>query len=94
MSKFKRTRRSGANRNSRIFTKLSPTSAVARTTFTAHRDEGTLQAAIATDSSNSSAFVISKGGTTVELNGHEARTLYRTLSRHYDSGVGADNLFW
>lgn len=84
MSRSKRSRRSQSNRNSRIITKNSNSSDLARTTFTSRRDEGTLNAVAVTDSSNSSAFVLSRAGTTLELNGHEARTLFLTLQKHYD----------
>ena len=85
MSRSNRSRRSESNRNSRIVTKFSPTSYTARVTRTERRDEGSLNAVAVTDSSNASAFVMSKAGTTIELNGHEARTLFLTLQKHYEN---------
>lgn len=86
MSKYN-DRKSQSNRNSRIVSELSDTSYLARTTFTKGRDVGSLNVVAVTDSSNASALVLSKAGTTVELNGHEARTVYLALQKHYQNGA-------
>lgn len=73
------------NKNSRIETEWR--GEVARRSETARRDEGTLTAEVDTTSSNSTSFQIRKGPATLELNGHEARTLFQLLSKHYDEDM-------
>lgn len=72
------------NKNSRIVQEISDTSALARSTFTDRRDEGTLVAALHTDSGNATDFVIQMPGFSLQLSGHQARTLQRLLNRHYE----------
>lgn len=69
------------NKNSRIETEWR--GVVARRSETARRDEGTLTAKVETSSSNSTNFQIQKGSATLDLNGHEARTLFQLLQSHY-----------
>lgn len=83
MSKSHYKDRSWSNRNSRIVTNGSDSSWYARTTFTKDRDAGSLNVLVETDSSKATAFVLNKDGTTLELNGHEARTMFLTLQKHY-----------
>jgi len=71
------------NKNSRIETEWR--GITARRSETARRDEGTLTAEVDTSSSNSTNFQIRKGPATLELTGHEARTLFQLLSSHYDA---------
>lgn len=72
-----------SNRNSRIVSNVNPHTLHSRVTYTDRRDEGTLQASVRTSTNNATDFVLSRGGVTVELNGHEARTLLRLLETHY-----------
>jgi hypothetical protein len=75
--------RSDSNRNSRIVTRNRPGSVYARYTRTAGRDPGTLQAAVVTESNGSTAVEIERAGASLLLNGHEARTLFNVLAKHY-----------
>jgi hypothetical protein len=70
------------NKNSRIETEWR--GLVSRRSETARRDEGTLTAEVETSSNNSTLFQIRKGPATLDLTGHEARTLFQLLSSHYD----------
>ena len=74
-----------SNRNSRIVRKLSRFSYLARTTYTANRDQGSMQAIVETDSSGTSSFLVTRNGTTVSFNGNEARTLFNLLTKHYEA---------
>jgi hypothetical protein len=56
---------------------------IARQTFTAARDEGSLVAVAQTESNNATTFVISRNGAQLQLNGNEARTLFNVLAKHY-----------
>jgi hypothetical protein len=73
------------NKNSRIETEWR--GSVARRSETARRDEGTLTAEVDTTSSNATSFQIRKGPATLELNGHEARTLFQLLQSHYSDDM-------
>ena len=75
--------RSDSNRNARIVSSDRPGSQYARTTRTAGRDPGTLQAAVVTESNATSALVIERAGAQLLFNGHEARTLFNVLAKHY-----------
>ena len=77
------TRARAQNKNSRIETEWR--GITARRSETARRDEGTLTAEVDTTSSNSTNFQIRKGPATLELTGHEARTLFQLLASHYDA---------
>ncbi len=72
-----------SNRNSRIVSNVDVHTVHARETYTARRDVGTLQAAVRTSTNNSTDFVLTRNGVTVEMNGREARTLLRLLETHY-----------
>ena len=72
-----------SNRNSRIVTRNRDGSMIARKTFTARRDEGSLQAMAQTESNNSTTFVIERNGAQFTFNGNEARTIFATLEKHY-----------
>lgn len=85
MSRSKRARRSESNRNSRIVTRGTDTM-YARQTFTASRDEGSLLAVAETESNNATTFTIARNGAQLALNGHEARTLFNVLAKHYYGG--------
>ena len=76
-----------SNRNARIVTNFSPTSITARSTYTARRDAGSLEASIVTDSSNASLLYITRPGVGLALTGNEARTLYSLLAKHYGENV-------
>jgi hypothetical protein len=76
--------RSNSNRNSRIVTQRSSTSWTARSTYTDNRDPGSLQALVDTQSNNATDMVINRNGVTLQLTGHEARTLYALLDKHYN----------
>jgi hypothetical protein len=75
------------NKNSRIVTEYSPTSIGARTSYTARRDPGSLEASITTDSHNHSNLFITRPGLGVVLTGTEARTLYTLLRNHYGENL-------
>jgi hypothetical protein len=75
------SRERAQNKNSRIETEWF--GITARRTETARRDEGTLTAEVSTSSNNSTNFQIRKGPATLDLNGHEARTLFQLLASHY-----------
>jgi hypothetical protein len=82
--KTRTTRRSSANRNAYISVRETRTGRVR--TETVGRDSGSLVASASTDpESNSTSFFIGRQGASLVLNGHEARTLYRVLQRHYES---------
>lgn len=54
-------------------------------TFTAKRDPDTLRVSVVTDSNNSTKLTIAGAeGEVLVLNGREARTLLRVLSKHAD----------
>jgi hypothetical protein len=77
-------RRSTTNRNAYINVRETRSGRVR--TETVGRDSGSLVASASTDpQSNSTSFFIGRQGSSMILNGHEARTLYRVLQRHYDS---------
>lgn len=83
MSRSSKTRRSESNRNSRIVSKPRNNSLYGRTSFTQGRDEGSLVAVVNTESNNATQLVLSRSGTTVQLSGKEARTLFALLEKHY-----------
>lgn len=83
MSRNRRTRRSESNRNSRIVTRPYEGTLYARTTFTKNRDVGALVAAVDTTSNNSTSLHLERAGAILRLNGHEARTLFLMLEKHY-----------
>lgn len=72
-----------SNRNSRIVSNVNVHTLHARETYTDRRDPGSLVAVAQTSTNNATNFLLSRGGVTVELNGHEARTLLRLLETHY-----------
>lgn len=82
-SRNRKSRRSESNRNSRIVTRPYEGTIYARSTYTSGRDEGTLVAAVDTASNNTTTLQIARAGAMLELNGHEARTLFRLLETHY-----------
>lgn len=73
------------NKNARLQTRTDRTGKVR--TETVRRDEGSFGVAVSTDTSaNSTRLFLNFDGTfgnSIALNGHEARTLYRALQRHY-----------
>lgn len=80
---------STTNKNSRIVSRVDRTGKIR--TETVRRDYATLDVAISTDARNNSTRVFfdvlgreaSDGEPDLELNGHEARTLYLALHKHY-----------
>jgi len=83
MRKNRRIKRSESNRNSRIVTQPRPETLFARSTYTANRDPGSMVALVNTESNNATQLVLSRNGATLQLSGHEARTLLQLLEKHY-----------
>ncbi len=77
-----------SNKNSRIVSVTTPNGKFR--TSTRYRDDGSDRFAVSTDSKNSTSLFLDleggvvRGGETLVLNGRQARTLYRVLSKHYD----------
>ena len=74
-----------ANRNSRIVTKKNGSKTV--TTKPTGRDEGTMHVEIRSKKAGNGdtrLFIRDQEGEYLAFNGFEARTLYRTLQRHYE----------
>lgn len=77
------------NRNAVIRTRTDRTGKLR--TETARRDFGTLNIAVSTDTASDKTrlFIDFDGqvgsGDGVQLSGHEARTLYRVLQKHYEN---------
>lgn len=75
------------NKNAIIQTRVTRNNKVR--TETARRDWGADNFAVTTDSNNKTQLFAdfdggkSVGGSTVRFNGHQARTLYRLLQKHY-----------
>lgn len=76
------------NKNARIVSRIDRTGK--SRTETQRRDEGSVRMAVSTDDRNDSTNLFidfpsndSDGVDTVRLNGHEARSLYRLLRKHY-----------
>jgi len=92
-SRSRRTRRSESNRNAYILSRPNEDAQVGGYTFTKGRDRDSLKVSAVTSSANSTEVVITRfrGKERLELNGHEARTLFRLLSSHFDNcGTGVD----
>lgn len=75
--------KSGSNRNSHIVTQQREGTLYGRTSYTQGRDEGSLVAAVNTESNNTTSLVLARGGATLQLSGNEARTLFALLEKHY-----------
>ena len=76
------------NKNARIISRMDRSGNVR--TETTRRDEGQFNVAVSTDKSVDSTrlFLDLDGrfeGDAVELTGHQARTLYLTLQRHFET---------
>lgn len=79
------------NKNAIVRTRIDRTGKVR--TETARRDRGELDVAISTNerSNTTRVFIDAEGRSasfpysTLELNGHQARTLFLTLQKHFDS---------
>lgn len=72
------------NKNARIGSRVDRTGKVR--TETLRRDEGSLQLAVSTDEriDSTNLFIdLPYGDGGLQLNGHEARTMYRLLRKHY-----------
>lgn len=72
------------NKNAHIGSRVDRTGKVR--TETLRRDEGSLQFAVSTDEQNDSTklFIdLPYGDGGMQLSGHEARSLYRVLRKHY-----------
>lgn len=81
-----------SNRNSRIVSRIDRTGKVR--TETTNRDGGTLDIAVSTDTRTNTTRVFFDaegregnfgGRADLSLTGSEARTLYRTLQRHFEA---------
>lgn len=76
-----------ANKNARIVQRVTKNGKLR--TETRYRDEGADRFAISTDNNNSTSLFLDleggeiRGGETVRLSGHQARSLYRVLQKHY-----------
>jgi len=83
-TKSKKNTRSESNRNARINVRETRTGRIR--TETLQRDEGSLVASASTDPrTDRTSVFIGRPGSSMVLNGREARTLFRVLSRHYDA---------
>jgi hypothetical protein len=77
-----------SNKNSRIVTRVTKNGKLR--TETSRRDDGADRYSVSTDMHNRTRLFIDleggniRGGETVEMSGHQARTLYRLLARHFD----------
>ncbi len=72
----------GSNKNARIVSRLTQNNKLR--TETTRRDSDALNAAVSTDSSNATKlFLDLADGTKLTFDGHDARTIYRLLDRHY-----------
>jgi hypothetical protein len=79
------------NKNSRVISRYDRTGKLR--TETVRRDEGDLDVSVSTDlNNNSTRLFIDENGrnhssprSSLELDGHQARTLYLTLQRHFDA---------
>ena len=75
-------KRNASNRNSKIVnTFLSDLSGVR--TFTKDRDNGSMNVSVVTPKVGGTSLKIYNNDYFLELNGSEARTVYRVLSRHF-----------
>ena len=83
--KNKKTRRSESNRNAFILNRPNQDSVIGGFTFTKGRDADALKVSARTSSNNSTEVVITRfaGEEKLVLSGAEARTLQRTLNKHY-----------
>lgn len=71
-----------SNKNAIIASRVDRTNKLR--TETQRRDNGSVEMAISTDKvNNSTNLFIDIGEDTVRLDGHEARSLYRLLRKHY-----------
>jgi len=72
------------NKNAHIKNRIDRTGKLR--TETTRRDPGAFNAAVSTNKRNNSTkmYVDLPDGSYIELNGHEARTLYRLLDEHYN----------
>jgi hypothetical protein len=71
------------NKNARIVTRVDRTGK--RRTETQRRDEGEVKMAVSTDErcNSTNLFIDFPAEPAVRLNGHQARSLYRLLRKHY-----------
>lgn len=83
MFNFERTQQTIAkNRNARIRSRLTPNGKLR--TETSNRDSGSISVAASSVSTGATQlFIDTVGGASLRLGGHEARTLYRVLKKHY-----------
>lgn len=75
-----------ANRNASIETRIDRTGKVR--TETVNRDDGTVRIAVSTNKSDATNLYIempSDSGKAFRLDGRTARTIYRTLQKHYQN---------
>ena len=81
------------NRDARIATRIDRTGKIR--TETQRRDQGSLNAAVSTDvtSNTTRLFIDMPDGVPVKLNGHQARSLFRVLSKHYaNAGMSTEGI--
>ena len=72
-----------ANRNARIRNRITQNNQIR--TETAGRDAGAINVAVSSAASGATRlFIDLPAGASLRLGGHEARTLYRVLQKHYE----------
>jgi len=75
-------KRNASNRNATISNALLADSTGIRT-FTKGRDVGSMNVSVVTPTAGSTSLKIYSSDYFVQLNGREARTVYRVLARHF-----------
>jgi hypothetical protein len=80
------------NKNARIVTVPNPNAQRGGVTYTSQREPGSLNATVGTTSDGTTTLSVTRPGFGVTFNGHEARTLYSLLRKHYEnSGLSTES---